>query len=98
MWVGIISPTSGRWVASEGKVPKACSRNVPGLLPPPLDVKVVAVLVELERFAEAAERAGSPAATALRNGLRDAAQLKTRPSEPCRRWTRAGRSEEAGVS
>ena len=43
---------------------------------------VVAVLVELERFAEAAETAGSPAATALGNGLRDAAQLKTRPSEP----------------
>ena len=32
MWVGIISPPSGRWVASKGKVPKACSRNVPGVV------------------------------------------------------------------
>jgi hypothetical protein len=52
------------------------------ILAPPLDVMVDAVLVELEHFAEAAERAGSPATTAVRNGLRDAAQLKTRPSEP----------------
>jgi len=37
---------------------------------------VDAVLVELERFVEAAERSGSPAAGALRAALR-AAQLKS---------------------
>lgn len=52
------------------------------ILVPPLEVMVDAVLLELERFTEVAERAGSSAATALRNGLSDAARLKTVPSEP----------------
>jgi hypothetical protein len=52
------------------------------ILPPPLDVMVDAVLVELERFTKAAEEAGSPAAAALRDGLRDAARFRTRPGEP----------------
>jgi hypothetical protein len=53
------------------------------ILPPSLDEVVNAVLVELERFAQAAEKSGSLAAATLRAGLSEAAQFKTnRPAWP----------------
>lgn len=40
-----------------------------------------AVLFEFERFTEAVERVGNPAAVILRSGLSEASQLKSRPPE-----------------